>query len=86
VRVPLSRFGVLLPPMKVKFTKLNWLDSNWYNKASEPVFQSVAIPLAAFVAQDHRFDPAKLKAIRFQFDRTPERVIIISEIGIAHPM
>ncbi len=85
VALPLSRFGTLLPPIKVKFTKLDWLDSDWYSKPSEPVFQSISIPLAAFAAQDRRFDPGKLKTIRFQFDRTPERVIIVNEIGLAHP-
>ncbi len=83
VALPLSRFGTLLPPIKIKFTKLDWLDNAWYSKPAEPVFQSITIPLSAFAAQDSRFDPAKLKTIRFQFDRTPERVIIISEIGIA---
>jgi hypothetical protein len=81
--VPLSRFGTLLPPIRVKFTKLDWLDSDFYSKSSEPIFQSVVIPLSAFSAQNARFDPAKLRAIRLRFDRTPERVIILSEIGIA---
>lgn len=86
VVLPLSRFGTLLPPSKVKFTKLDWLDRDRYVKASEPVFQSIAIPLAAFAAQDPRFNPAKLKVIRLQFDRTPERVILVSEIGLAQQM
>lgn len=84
--LPLSHFGALLPPIKVKFTKLDWLDTQWYAKSSEPVFQSITIPLAAFTAQNQSFDPAKLKTIRLQFDRTPERVIIISEIGISRQL
>jgi hypothetical protein len=82
VAFPLSRFGTLLPPVRVQFTKLDWLDKKAYSKPSEPVFQTITIPLAAFAAQNHRFDVAKLKTIRFRFDRTSERVIILSYIGI----
>lgn len=82
VAFPLSRFGPLLPPIKVQFTKLNWLDSKAYSKPSEPVFQTITIPLSAFAAQNHRFDVAKLRTIRFRFDRTSQRVIVLSYIGI----
>ncbi|HEX4748101.1 MAG TPA: hypothetical protein VH302_01040 [Bryobacteraceae bacterium] len=81
--VPVSQFRTLLPPIKVKFTKLDWLDKQFYSKSSEPVFQSIMIPLSAFVARSRHFDPSKLTRIRLQFARTPERVIIISEIGVA---
>jgi hypothetical protein len=81
--VPVSQFGTLLPPIKVKFTKLDWLDKQFYSKSSEPVFQSITIPLSAFAARNQHFDLGKLTRIRLQFDRTPERVIIISEIGVA---
>jgi dienelactone hydrolase len=84
-RLPLSRFGALLPPLKVQFTKLQFLDSLEYKHASEPIFQTIELPLSAFAAQDHRFDPAKLKSIRLRFDRTPSRVLIISQIGFERP-
>ncbi len=81
VRLPLSQFGVLLPPFEMKFTKLAQIDSVAYNKASEPAFQSIEMPLEAFTAADRRFDPAKLVAIRLRFDRTPMRVVILSQVG-----
>jgi len=81
--LPAGSFAALLPPLKVKFTKLNWLDRQWYEESAEPVFQSIAIPLSAFTSINRQFDPAKLNSIRLRFDRTPERVIIIDEIGIA---
>jgi dienelactone hydrolase len=77
----LSRFGVLPPPFKVRFSKLAMLDDWFYEKASEPIFQTVELPLAAFAAQTNGFDPAKLETIRLRFDRTPSRVIILSRIG-----
>ncbi|HLJ48403.1 MAG TPA: hypothetical protein VKU01_20450 [Bryobacteraceae bacterium] len=75
-RVPLSRFGLLPPPFKVQFTKIAAIDSFAYEKSSEPIFQTIEIPLSAFGV-----DAAKIRAIRLRFDRTPTRVIILSKIG-----
>jgi hypothetical protein len=63
--------------------KLEPLDRQFYKNPSEPVFQSLRLPLSAFAAQNIRFDPAKLKIVRFEFDRTPSRSIIVSEIGFS---
>ena len=81
--LPLSRLGVLLPPIEVRFMKLEALDRRFYKSPSEPVFQSIRLPLSAFAAQNTRFDSAKLKAVRFEFDRTPSRVVVVSEIGFS---
>jgi dienelactone hydrolase len=77
-RLPLSRFGVLPPPFKVRFTKLAKLDEIAYEKESEPIFQTIDLPLAAFAV-----DPAKIKTIRLRFDRTPMRVVILSQLGFS---
>lgn len=82
-RVPLSRFGTLLPPIEVHFMKLEPLDRKFYKSPSEPVFQTFRLPLRTFAAQNTGFDPAKLKIVRFEFDRTPSRVVIVSEIGFS---
>jgi hypothetical protein len=79
--LPLSHFRPLLPPFAVRFTKLEHLDGEFYKKSSEPIFQTVEMPLSAFAAQTKGFDPSKLKQIRLRFDRTPSRVIILSRIG-----
>jgi len=79
--LPLSHFRPLLPPFAVRFTKLEYLDGEFYKKSSEPIFQTVELPLSAFAAQAKGFDPSKLKQIRLRFDRTPSRVIILSRIG-----
>jgi hypothetical protein len=75
--LPLSHFGALLPPFKVRFTKLQFMDDFAYEKSSEPVFQTFEIPLAAF----QKVDPSQLHAIRLKFDRTPMRVVILSQVG-----
>jgi hypothetical protein len=77
-RQPLSHFGVLLPPFKVRLTKLAKLDEIAYEKESEPIFQTFDLPLSAF-----SIDPAKIKTIRLRFDRTPMRVIILSQLGLS---
>jgi hypothetical protein len=75
--LPLSRFGSLLPPFKVRFTKFQFLDDAAYEKSSEPAFQTFELSLAAFP----NVDPAKLHTIRLKFDRSPMRVIILSQVG-----
>ncbi len=45
---PVTRFAVIPPPLKVKFTKLDVMDSQVYEKDWEPVFQTVRVPLMAF--------------------------------------
>ncbi len=82
-RLPLSKFEELLPPFKVRFTKLAAMDDFAYEKPSEPVFQTIDLPLAAFAAESTGFDPAKIKIIRLRFDRTVSRVVILSQIGLA---
>ena len=84
-RLPISRFAALLPPLKVRFTKLAFLDAENYKNAAEPIFQTIELPLRAFAAENPQFDPAKLKTIRLRFDRTPARVIILSEIALERP-
>jgi hypothetical protein len=53
------------------------MDDFAYEKASEPVFQTFELPLAAFAG----LDPQKLKRIKLKFDRTPMRVIILNQVG-----
>jgi hypothetical protein len=76
---PLSDFGTILPPLKVRFTKLEWLDNLFFEKSSEPVFQTITIPLSAFAQKG--LDAGRLKMIRLRFDRTTAGVILLSKVG-----
>ena len=80
---PVTRFAAIPPPLKVKFTKLDVLDSQRYEKDWEPVFQTVRVPLMAFqsVGGAMRFDLRKLTMVRLKFDRTAMAVICVSGIG-----
>jgi dienelactone hydrolase len=83
VSAPGSRFAVIPPPLKEKFTKLDAMESEAYEKDWEPVFQTVRAPLANFAqaSGSKAFDPKKLVMVRLNFDRTPMSVICISEVG-----
>jgi hypothetical protein len=80
---PVTRFAAIPPPLKVKFTKLDVLDSHAYEKDWEPVFQTVRVPLMAFQSAGGatRFDLRKLNMLRLKFDRTAMAVICVSGIG-----
>jgi len=84
--LPLSNFRALLPPLAVRFTKLGLLDEQFYEKRSEPIFQTIAMPLSVFAAQNKLFNPTKWNTIRLKFDRTTSRVLILSEIAFEQPL
>jgi hypothetical protein len=81
--LPLSRFLPIQPALKVKFTKWDYIESEFYKKPAEAVFQTFEIPLTEFAKSTPGFDPATLKTIRFRFDRTKKGVIALDEIGFA---
>jgi dienelactone hydrolase len=80
---PVTRFAVIPPPLKAKFTKLDVLDSYAYEKDWEPAFQTVRVPLMAFQSAggSRRLDLRKLNMVRLKFDRTAMAVICVSGIG-----
>jgi hypothetical protein len=82
VRLPVSRFRTLRPSIPVRFTKIEYLDRLVYKEPSEPVFQSVEMPLRDFAAVDQRFDAKRLKSVRLIFDRTAASELLISQIGL----
>jgi dienelactone hydrolase len=83
-RLPLSRFRALASPLAARFTKLSG-EADLYGKRAEPVLQTFELPVSAFVAVSPGFDPAKLKVIRLVFDRAPEGVVILDDVGIVVP-
>lgn len=82
VRLPLSRFRALPVPLESHFTKLPD-EAELYGDAWEPVLQTFELPLSAFAAAKPGFDPAALREVRFVFDRSPEGVVILDDVGVA---
>jgi hypothetical protein len=77
---PMSDFGTILPPLKVRFTKLALTDDLFYKKSSEAVFQTIIVPLSAFAGQKG-FDAGRLRVFRLRFDRTMASAILLSKVG-----
>ncbi|MFN2115527.1 MAG: MFS transporter [Anaerolineae bacterium] len=79
--VPLSEHGVVPRPIRSTLTKLPAWESRRYRNDTQPILGSVEVPLAAFIAQEPNLDPTGLSSIRLRFDRSPEGVILIDDIG-----
>jgi dienelactone hydrolase len=78
--LPINDFGSILPAVKVKFTKLKWLEEG-YSKEIEPNFQTVMIPLRAFVEENPELDYENINEIKFIFNRVENGEIILDDIG-----
>jgi dienelactone hydrolase len=81
-RLPLSRIAPLLPMPRVRFTKLRWLDREFYGQPTEPAFQTYEVPLRLFEAPGW---PSRISEIRLVFDRVATGAIAIAEIGFRQP-
>ncbi len=74
----LGHFSLLQPQIKVQTRKARFLGRS---APSEVVFQSFAYPLRDFVVVNPDFDPTRLAAVRFLFDRTPVGVVVLDDVG-----
>jgi dienelactone hydrolase len=81
-RLAISSQRLLPPVLRSRFTKLP-VEDFAYGSTWEPALQIFELPLAAFVDAAPDLDPAGLTSIRLVFDRTPEAVIIVDDIGFA---
>jgi hypothetical protein len=45
------------------------------------VFQTFDFPLADFAAANPALDPARLRRVRFVFDRTPRGRVMLDDVG-----
>jgi len=86
--LPVSRFGVLPPPVPAKLQKSkaisNLLGSDFFPKVNSPyerVLQSYEIPLSAFVAVNMDFDPQHIKMIRFRFNDEMSGKVYVDQVG-----
>lgn len=79
-RRPLEQFAEILPPLPVRHTRLDRLNGARYHAETEPLIQSIAVPVAAFA--DHGLDPNTLSKIELQFDPAEGGVLIIDKVAI----
>lgn len=82
-RLPLSRFRTLPVAWASRFTRLPGSEKDRYGDPWEVTLQTFELPLAAFAESAPGFDPASLSAVRFVFDRSPEGVVVVDDLGFA---
>jgi len=71
-------------PLESRFTKLPG-ENLIFGPAWEPTLQTFEVPMSAFIEARPGFDPAAVARIGFVFDRSPEGVIFLDDIGFADP-
>jgi hypothetical protein len=77
-RRPLSRQA----PLEPEFTSRHLKIGAWQpGTAGEPVFQTFAVGLGDLASADPSFDPARIRSIRFVFDRTRSGQILLDDVG-----
>lgn len=85
VRLPLSDFGPILPPLPAHLVKASWLAGlNGFPgkvRPEEVVLQTYTLPLSAFQAVNPAFRPEQISAIRFHFAGETAGAVYLGEIG-----
>jgi hypothetical protein len=87
VRLPLSQFGAIHPPLPARILKADWVkavlgfDKIDVQTPYERVLQTYVLPLNAFEATDPAFQADQLTVIRFLFDGPEGGALYLDEIG-----
>ncbi|MBI9063575.1 MAG: hypothetical protein JEZ14_16450 [Marinilabiliaceae bacterium] len=81
VKLSLKDIMPLIPPMKAKFTRLNYLEEN-YKKESEPILQTFEISQQKVEQINPDFDLQQLSTFTLLFDGSSKGVIALDEIGV----
>jgi hypothetical protein len=77
---PLTDFGELLPPLPVRHTRIDMINSKRYGSPTEPLLQSMAVPLQVFAAEG--VDLERMASIELQFDSATPGVLVIERISL----
>ena len=77
--VPLSRYGAIRRPLEMTILRRRDREKQQYPQQYELVLQSYSIPLADFAG----VDPARLRSVRFVFDRVVAGTVILDDIGFS---
>jgi dienelactone hydrolase len=80
-RLPLGSASLLQPALESAVWK-SWTSPE---PRRENVYQTIALPLAGFVAEEPALDVTRLASIRLVFDRTPAGAVVLRGLGFASP-
>lgn len=76
----LADFAIIHPPLPVRHTRLTSINDARYRSPTEPLLQSVAIPLTGFAGDGVSIQ--ELETVRLRFDDSAEGVLIIERITL----
>ena len=84
-RLPLSLFAPVRRPLETHVLRRADREKDRFREPYELVLQTYPMPLAAFRKVAPAFEPARLRAIRLVFDRTPSGTVVLDDVGVANP-
>ncbi len=82
-RLPLSTFGAIRRPLETRIMRREKRDKSQFSTLYEIVLQTYVLPFSDFIAQSPSFDPSRLRAIRFIFDRTTAGTVVLDDVGFS---
>jgi dienelactone hydrolase len=80
--VPIRNYGVPRRPLEVHILRRADQEQQRFPNKFEVVLQTYVVPLADLVAISPSFDPAKLKTVKFVFDRAKWGTVQMDDVGL----
>lgn len=77
----ISDVKIIMPPLKTKFTKFDFLDKEMIGDDWEVQMQTFHIPLSKFDKGTSGFDSTAINRIQLIFDQSPKGVVVVDNIG-----
>ncbi|MBU1014537.1 MAG: hypothetical protein KKG99_16180 [Bacteroidetes bacterium] len=78
--IPVSEIISIMPPLEIVYTRYKKFEKE-FGKSSEPVLQTVTIPMELFKLKNPEISIENLEQIKFIFNKTTKAIIILDEIG-----
>ena len=82
-RLPLSTFGAIRRPLETRVMRREKRDKAQFSTLYELVLQTYILPFSDFIAASPTLDPARLRTIRFVFDRTLAGTVVLDDVGFS---
>ena len=82
-RVPLSQFGKPRKPLEITVYRRKGRDKTVFPNTYEIVLQTYVMPVREFTRGSTGFDAARVRTIRFVFDRTQVGQVVVDDIGFS---
>jgi len=79
--VALADHGFVPLPIRSQMTKWSAWEKKRFKRDSEPILQSVRVPLTAFEDHEPTFEPSRITQVRFVFNRSPFGAVILDNVG-----